>query len=81
MEVDEICQVEEQFESPLTVTRVERICLASTTNTYEQISDDENEGSGEDDEKTEQTERERGASLSISQTPILRFQELIRAVN
>ncbi|CAH1412938.1 unnamed protein product [Lactuca virosa] len=36
MEVEEIFKDEERFESPVTVTRAERLCLASTINTYEQ---------------------------------------------
>ncbi|CAI9284879.1 unnamed protein product [Lactuca saligna] len=43
MEANEVFQVEERFESPLTVTRVEPLCLASTINTYEQTSDEESE--------------------------------------
>lgn len=35
MKAYEIFQVEEQFKSPLTVTRVKRLCLASTTNIYD----------------------------------------------
>ncbi|CAH1450858.1 unnamed protein product [Lactuca virosa] len=58
MEADEIFQDEERFESPLTVTRAERLCLASTTNTYEQISDDENERIREEDEEVEDFEVE-----------------------
>ncbi|CAH1420002.1 unnamed protein product [Lactuca virosa] len=56
MEADEIFQVEKRFESPLTVTRVERLCLPSTITTYEQIYDDENEGTGEEDEEVEDFE-------------------------
>ncbi|CAI9291952.1 unnamed protein product [Lactuca saligna] len=56
MEVDEVFQVEERFESPFTVTHVERLCLASTINTYEQISDEENERIEEEDEEMEDFE-------------------------
>nr|KAJ0196362.1 hypothetical protein LSAT_V11C700363440 [Lactuca sativa] len=56
MKEDEVFQVEKRFESPLTVTRVEPLCLASTINTYEQISDEENERIEEEDEEVEDFE-------------------------
>lgn len=58
METYEIFQVEQRFESPLTVTRVERLCLASITNMYDQTSNDKNEGFGEEDKDFEDTDDE-----------------------
>ncbi|CAI9280602.1 unnamed protein product [Lactuca saligna] len=49
-------RVEERFESPLTVTRVEPLCLASTINTYEQIYDEENDRMEEEVKEVEDFE-------------------------
>ncbi|KAI3520702.1 hypothetical protein L1887_10152 [Cichorium endivia] len=57
-EADGIFQVDERFESPHIVTTIERMSLASNTTDYEQISDEENEGSEEEENEEQEFESE-----------------------
>ncbi|KAL4583836.1 hypothetical protein LXL04_008421 [Taraxacum kok-saghyz] len=56
-EADGFFQIDERFAVPHDVTRIDRVCLASNTNTYEEISDVDSEGF-EDEQLEEDLEDE-----------------------
>ncbi|KAL4581922.1 hypothetical protein LXL04_006456 [Taraxacum kok-saghyz] len=56
-EADGFFQIDERFAVPHDVTRTDRVCLASNTNTYEEISDVDSEGF-EDEQHEEDVEDE-----------------------